>query len=222
MAYILHIDTSGDRGSFALSKDGETLAEHINTDTRNHAAVINILIDELLAEAGIQLKDIAAVAVCGGPGSYTGLRIGLSTAKALCYVLDIPLLHHDRLLLLTLNNYYNYLSEYEKFAAILPARDKEYFLGIYNKELSSVLGPRHVFEAELQQIFDEAGKNIAVTGKLNDGVDIDSYSMLNFTNSDIVEIKYWSKYAFNSYVEKNFADLALSEPFYLKQVYTHK
>jgi tRNA threonylcarbamoyladenosine biosynthesis protein TsaB len=222
MAYILHIDTSGDRGSFALSKDGETLAERINTDTRNHAAVINLLIDELLAEAAIQLKDIAAVAVCGGPGSYTGLRIGLSTAKALCYVLDIPLLHHDRLLLLTLNNYYNHLSEYEKFAAILPARDKEYFLGIYNKKLSSVLGPKHVFEAELQQIFDEAGKNIAVTGKLNDGVDANNYGVFNFTNSDIVEIKYWSKYAFNSYVEKKFADLALSEPFYLKQVYTHK
>ncbi|RYE22017.1 MAG: tRNA (adenosine(37)-N6)-threonylcarbamoyltransferase complex dimerization subunit type 1 TsaB [Sphingobacteriales bacterium] len=222
MAYILHIDTSGDRGIVALSEDGKLLAERINTDTRNHAAVINLYIDELVKEQGITLSDLSAIAVCGGPGSYTGLRIGLSTAKALCYVLDIPLLHHDRLLLMALPCIYDTSSTYEQFAGILPAREKEYFLGIYDSKMVSVYGPQHTLTEELTNIFDKTGKNIVVAGKIADESDLASISKLKFVETDIIDLNSWSKYAYDSYVEKNFADLALAEPFYLKQVYTHK
>ncbi len=222
MDYILHIDTSGDMGTIALSANGKVLAERINTDTRNHAAVINTFIDEVIAENSIKLKDIAAVAVCGGPGSYTGLRIGLSTAKALCYTLDIPLLHHDRLLLLALPECYNELSIYSNVTSILQARDKEYYLGIYSKDFQNVYGPKHIFQFELNDIFDEYGKNTIVTGKIKDEPEIAHFLIGSDMQTDKIELNYWSVYAYKCYVEKKFANVSLAEPFYLKQVYTHK
>lgn len=222
MDYILHIDTSGDMGTIALSANGKVLAERINTDTRNHAAVINTFINEVIAEGGIKLKDIGAVAVCGGPGSYTGLRIGLSTAKALCYTLDIPLLHHDRLLLLALPECYNELSIYNNIGSILQAREKEYYFGLYSKDFQNIYGPKHIFEHELEEIFDEYGKNTIVVGKINDEAEIAQFFTSLYREVHKIDLNYWSVYAYKSYVEKKFANLSLAEPFYLKQVYTHK
>src|ERR1700761_7507521 len=90
--FILQIETATTVCSVALAKDGVVLA-YRQIDERNiHAEIITIFINELIAEAGIQYKSIDAIAVSSGPGSYTGLRIGISTAKGLCYALDKPLI----------------------------------------------------------------------------------------------------------------------------------
>jgi len=89
---ILQIETATTVCSVALAKDGKTIAVK-QVDQRNiHAEVITVFIDELLAETGSHYKDIDAIAVSCGPGSYTGLRIGISTAKGLCFALDKPLI----------------------------------------------------------------------------------------------------------------------------------
>lgn len=222
MAYILHIDTSGDSGKLILSLNGKLISERTNNDTRNHAAVINNLIEELVKEADIRLKDLSAIAVCGGPGSYTGLRIGLSTAKALCYTLDIPLLHQDRLILLALAHIYNKLSSCHKYVTILPAREKEYFIGIYSDDLSNIYGPKHIFEDELSDVFDKAGKCAVLTGKNIDESVMSKFSFEKTEEVNEIDAISWAKYAYDAYVDKNFANVALTEPYYLKQVYTHK
>src|ERR1700733_2331784 len=89
---ILQIETATTVCSVALAKDGVILG-YKQLDERNiHATIITLFIDELLAAAGMQYNDIDAVAVSSGPGSYTGLRIGVSTAKGLCFALDKPLI----------------------------------------------------------------------------------------------------------------------------------
>src|ERR1700761_5444550 len=89
---ILQLETATTVCAVALAKDGEVLAFK-QVDQRNiHAEVITVFIDELLAQTGSHYKDIDAVAVSCGPGSYTGLRIGISTAKGLCFALDKPLI----------------------------------------------------------------------------------------------------------------------------------
>ena len=93
MALILGIETATKNCSVALFKDGILIAEkEHNADGYTHAEQLNLFIEEVINSANITLKEIEAVALSMGPGSYTGLRIGASTAKGLCYALEIPLL----------------------------------------------------------------------------------------------------------------------------------
>jgi tRNA threonylcarbamoyladenosine biosynthesis protein TsaB len=220
MVYILHIDTSGETGVVMLAADGKVLSQRTNTDSRNHASVINIYIDEVVKDAGISLKELSAIAVCGGPGSYTGLRIGLSTAKGLCYALDKPLLQHNKLLLLTVNQHYKFLSTYEFYLSVLPARDKEYFYSIYNNQLKSIVEPRHIFEDELGKILDETVYKTLLTGSINE--QLATNENINTIINQTVEINSWAQYAFERYNCNEIVSLSNSEPFYLKEVYTHK
>lgn len=93
MPLILAIETATKLCSVAVARDGHVLAlREVESQRHEHAEKVNVFIAEVLAEAGLSLKDLDAVAVGIGPGSYTGLRIGLSAAKGLCYALEVPLI----------------------------------------------------------------------------------------------------------------------------------
>ena len=92
MALILAIETGTDICSVALVRDGELVALRESDEERNHAKSIAVFVDELLRECGVAADELDAVAVSKGPGSYTGLRIGVSFAKGMCYALNIPLI----------------------------------------------------------------------------------------------------------------------------------
>ena len=98
MEYILNIETATKNCSVALAKEGKTiLCKEIAEEGYSHAERLHVFIEEIIAEAGITVNDLAAIAVSQGPGSYTGLRIGVSAAKGLSYALDIPLIAVDTL-----------------------------------------------------------------------------------------------------------------------------
>src|SRR5688572_30545476 len=92
MSVILNIDTALSIASVSVCRKGESLSSNINENDRDHAAWIHPAIDRSIREAELTLSKLDAIAVTYGPGSYTGLRIGLSTAKGLCYALKIPLI----------------------------------------------------------------------------------------------------------------------------------
>src|SRR5579872_492479 len=92
MGLILQIETATAACSVALAKDGELLGIKEINERNIHAEVVTLFIDELINGAGISYNDLNAIAVSCGPGSYTGLRIGVSTAKGLCFALDRPLI----------------------------------------------------------------------------------------------------------------------------------
>ena len=93
MALVLCLETATKLCSVALCRDGALLAEREAEEDRHvHGEYLNVFVDEVLKEAGLSPKELEAVAVGIGPGSYTGLRIGLSAAKGFCYALDIPIL----------------------------------------------------------------------------------------------------------------------------------
>ena len=92
MALILSIETGTDICSVALANDGELMALRESNEGRDHAKKVALFVDELLKETGVQPADLDAIAVGKGPGSYTGLRIGVSFAKGMCYALNIPLI----------------------------------------------------------------------------------------------------------------------------------
>ena len=98
MNYILNIETATKNCSVSLAKEGKTiLCKEIAEEGYSHAERLHVFIEDLVQEAGIHFKDIQAIAVSQGPGSYTGLRIGVSAAKGLCYALNVPLIAVDTL-----------------------------------------------------------------------------------------------------------------------------
>jgi tRNA threonylcarbamoyladenosine biosynthesis protein TsaB len=98
VSYILNIETATKNCSVALAKEGKTiLCKEIAEEGYSHAERLHVFIEEIIKEAGIQMKDLVAVAVSQGPGSYTGLRIGVSATKGLSYALGIPLIAIDTL-----------------------------------------------------------------------------------------------------------------------------
>ena len=92
MALILNIDTALDNAYISLAENKKGLGYAINETTKDHAAWMQPAIDKLIKESGCRIADLNAIGVSIGPGSYTGLRIGLSTAKGLCFALKIPLI----------------------------------------------------------------------------------------------------------------------------------
>jgi len=97
MAHILLIETATDVCSVAVARDGVVVSIRETGRSYSHSEVITLFVEQCLAEAGIAPADLVAVAVTSGPGSYTALRIGSSTAKGMCYALDIPLISVDTL-----------------------------------------------------------------------------------------------------------------------------
>lgn len=219
MAYILHIDTSTEICTVALSKDGTVVGTVQNTEPRNHASVLNNNIAQLLATAEMTLKDIDVVSVCGGPGSYTGLRIGLATAKGYCYTLDKPLMLHSRLLLLA-NNYNNAAAS---TLAIQEAREGEYFIAAYNSDLQPLLEPCHVHEADILEKCSVLPNKILIVGTISPTL-VEVFSAFHVTHkpTNEIDVTAWAKHSFAQYKAGIFSSLAHAEPFYLKQVYTHK
>ena len=222
MNYLLHIDTSTDAGVVAIGRDGLLIASRINVESRNHAATLNLMIDDVLSEAKIELENIAGVVVCGGPGSYTGLRIGLSTAKGLCYALGKPLLLHNRLTLLAHQGISHFRQHYDHFAALVRARDREYFFTLYSSKFECLQAPQHITE---DQFVDVVG-NFENTYMLTDASDFINYcpgvnNLVTSTNINI-DLITWITYGYKQFLQGEFENLSLAEPFYLKQVYTHK
>jgi len=98
LSYILNIETATKNCSVALAKAGKTiLCKEIAEEGYSHAERLHVFIEEIIKEAGITFQDLSAIAVSQGPGSYTGLRIGVSAAKGLCFALNIPLIAVDTL-----------------------------------------------------------------------------------------------------------------------------
>src|SRR6187431_295345 len=150
MALILNIDTAVDVASICLAKDGNVLSIARNESQKDHASWLHIAIKEIFEKNTLELGSVDAIAVTGGPGSYTGLRIGMATAKGICYALNKPLIALN-----TLHVMAN-AAKKEKADLLCPmidARRMEVFTAMYSKDLQIVKEPAAI---ELnEKSFDE-------------------------------------------------------------------
>jgi len=140
--YILQIETATPVCSVAVSQNGETIALMEADGANLHASHLTLFIEQVLADVALSLDDLSAVAVSMGPGSYTGLRIGVSTAKGLCYALDIPLLAVPTLEAMV----YGYVTQGKipalkdvKLVPMIDARRMEVYMMVFNAKLD-ILG----------------------------------------------------------------------------------
>lgn len=221
MDYLLHIDTSTNIGMVAIGANGIVQALRINEESRNHAGTLNVMINDVLAEVDITLNQLSAIVVCAGPGSYTGLRIGMAAAKGFCYVLDKPLLLDDRLTLMAYKEF-NPALNFTQYISLIAAREKEYFISIYDSNFGVELPPQHVFQEQLTELLgNEKNKYIITDVAENEFYDL-KVNNFKVDNNIKIDVKSWMFYAYEKYKCNDIVNLSLAEPFYLKQVYTHK
>ena len=213
MSYILNIETATKNCSVALAKDGKTiLCKEIAEEGYSHAERLHVFIEEIISEAGIQLKDLAAIAVSKGPGSYTGLRIGVSAAKGLCYALDIPLIAVDTLRALASKvNAVDGL-----IVPMIDARRMEVYSAVFSASFEK---KREVLaEVITENSFEDFTEKLYFVGDCNEKCKT-VLTKDNFVFLD--EIKYpsaneMSTLSFDKYKKNDTVDVAYFEPYYLK------
>ena len=146
MAILLLIDTSSENGSVALSQNGELIAFRICTDQKEQAGFLQPAIKELLEEKGITVATLSAVAVSIGPGSYTGLRVGLASAKGICYAANIPLITITTTYIMAVAGRNAFKNEYPDhrhyhLCPMIDARRMEVYLAVYDENLQVIQEP---------------------------------------------------------------------------------
>lgn len=213
MSFILNIETATKNCSVSIAKNGETLiCKEIAEEGYSHAEKLHLFIEEVIAAAGITAKDLAAIAVSQGPGSYTGLRIGVSAAKGLSFALSIPLIAVDTLQ--TLASQANVTEG--KIIPMLDARRMEVYSAIFNANLEL----ERPIEAEIitDESFSSFSETIYFVGDCADKCKT-VLTRDNFVFLD--DIKYpsaaaMSKISYAKYKKNDIVDVAYFEPYYLK------
>jgi tRNA threonylcarbamoyladenosine biosynthesis protein TsaB len=217
MATILQIETATQVCSAAISINGETVALKEQMASNIHAGSLTLFIKEVMDAAELQFTDLDAIAVSKGPGSYTGLRIGVSTAKGLCFALDKPLIGVETLRMMAAGFLAGQEAYDGQICSMIDARRMEVFTAMYDANLNVVLPTEakiideNSFADELAQgkitfIGDGAMKCAEVLQRDNA-----VFSDVNFNSA-----AHMSKLAYEAFTAAKFEDVAYFEPFYLK------
>lgn len=225
---ILCLETATTICSVALCDRNGIVALRESDIDRSHASLLTVFTGEVMKEAGIRISDLEAIAVSKGPGSYTGLRIGVSTAKGMAYVSSVPLIGINT----PLSMYHGFkmtaegkygLDKADLFAPALDARRMEVYYSVFDssgntmKEISAEIAERDTFSSFplSSRIFlfgDGASKCREVLKSENIIIDEDFR----------ISASFMQKPAYEALAENHFEDVAYFEPFYLKDFLTSK
>jgi tRNA threonylcarbamoyladenosine biosynthesis protein TsaB len=229
LALILNIETATDGCSVSLAKDGILVAIAESDEPKSHAGTLNIFIKEVIDKAEIHFSQLDAIAVSKGPGSYTGLRIGVAAAKGLCYALDKPLIAVNTLQAMTAH----FISDSPKpetgnrepetlFAPLIDARRMEVYTAVFNQRLNIIS------ETQAEIISENSFSHLLSTGKIiffGDGAKKCKAILSSNPNAIFIDdFKTSSRgmitIAENIFKQNFFEDIAYFEPFYLKDFVT--
>jgi tRNA threonylcarbamoyladenosine biosynthesis protein TsaB len=141
MALILNIDTATETASTCLSKDGEELLVLQNPEQKDHASWLHVAIGQIMESSGYSITDLQAISVTSGPGSYTGLRVGMAAAKGFCYALNIPFITESTLTLMAFAAQALWKDRVQLLAPMIDARRMEVFTALYTLDLEQKAPP---------------------------------------------------------------------------------
>lgn len=212
--YILCIETSGTNCSVAISYEGKCIAsKEINTGSFSHAEKLHVFIQSLLEEVAISSNNFKAIAVSAGPGSYTGLRIGVSSAKGLCYAWNLPLIAIPTLEILA----HSIQTDNKLIIPMLDARRMEVYASIFDAKYNEI-SPVKAQILEPNSFIEYLSSNEVIF--LGDGSDKFS-KICPHPNAIFIKDKFPSaitmcNLAWLRYQNQSFEDIAYYEPFYLK------
>jgi len=220
---LLCIETSGKNCSVALFEGLQLVSiREVHSEQFSHSENLHVFIEQVLKESNLQPKAIKAIAISAGPGSYTGLRIGVATAKGLCYGWDIPLIALPTLRILAEQVSYEF-TDIEYIIPMIDARRMEVFTAVYSHDFSPILGERA--EILTESTFDtylNKGKTIFLGDGITKFQAICKHKNAYFWENKFPSAKQMGHLALEKYQAQAFEDIAYFEPFYLKEVYLVK
>ncbi len=219
MPLILNIETSTSVCSVALSEGEEVIFERTSFEGPSHAALLGVYVEEALRVARSEGRELDAVAVSGGPGSYTGLRIGVSMAKGLCFGYGIPLINVRTLAILASTAIRMSEGAADRlYCAMLDARRMEVYAAIYDARLNLVRDiSADIVRPETYASFLEKGKVCFFGDRAAKCEGLIASPNAMFIDGIHPLAKEMAPLAKKAFEEKRFEDVAYFEPFYLKE-----
>ena len=216
MSLILHLETSSEICSIALSENGKLVDIFEAKEKNIHSEKLTLFISEIFKKNNLEIKKLRAVSVSSGPGSYTGLRIGVAVAKGICYGLEIPLIAVNTL------DSFAYLAkkqnESEFYIPLIDAKNKETYRAVYDKDLN-ILEPYDIRKFEINDFEKYLKSNtcfiLEESSKLELGEEAISLS-INQSAKNIYEL------ASNKFEKEKFENLSDFEPLYLRDFIAKK
>lgn len=224
MSFILNIDTATELAHVSIAKDGIVLKSYQNELQKDHGSFLQPAVQQLCKDTEIELKNIDAISVTGGPGSYTGLRVGLASAKGLCYALSKPLIMLNTLEVLTASAFSTandtLTEDTNLFCPMIDARRMEVFTAIYDKQLTESLSPcamilhEHSFQEQLKK------DHISFFGSGSEKWKVICHEQNASFIKVAIKPEAMGALSFTRFSMSKFYDAAYSEPFYLKEFQT--
>jgi len=212
---ILNIETATKNCSVSISKEGKTIAlKELNDGNYSHAEKLHKLIEQVVLEAKIELSDLKAIAVSKGPGSYTGLRIGVSAVKGLCFALDIPMISVNTLQSLALS-----VSIDKGYKIpLLDARRMEVYSQVFNDKNEKIRDVHaEIIDSDSFSEFLNADKVYFFGDGAEKCKEIITHKNAVFIDGKFPSAKEMSVISYEKYGKNEFEDVAYFEPFYLKE-----
>ena len=221
---ILHIDTASPRAIVMLSSNGRILGLRENLNAYDHAAFVQPAVRSLMDECSVGRQQIQCIAVANGPGSYTGLRVGLASAKGLCFAWKKPLITLSGLQIMALALRTTLAEQNMPEGMLVPmldARRMEVFFGMYrSQDIKEVIAPSAAIIDEKFLSSELREHMLYITGSgAAKWQSICTSTNATFIPEPTTDFAF-AQLALEHSVEKKWADLAYSEPFYTKDHYT--
>jgi tRNA threonylcarbamoyladenosine biosynthesis protein TsaB len=217
MALILNIDTAVNTTYVSLAKDGIVLQYFFSDDQKSNASNLHTAIENLLVQANVKITSLNAVAVANGPGSYTGLRVGLATAKGLCYALNIPLITVGTLEMMAAHIIAEAKPKDCLLCPMIDARRMEVFTAIYDCNMQEIMPPNAVV-LNMQSFAEQLLTNKV----LFFGNGYKKWENINVSNNALYDdeehfCNSLNTISLNKYIQTDFTGLAYIEPLYVKE-----
>ncbi len=224
MAWLLLIDTATEYGAVAVSHHEELIAVQENGNQKEHASFLHPAIDAVVKAAGISFHQIDAVGVTIGPGSYTGLRVGLTAAKGICYVLNKPLVAVNTLQAMALASIES--TSHMKFvkpvlhAPMMDARRMEVYTGLYTDSAEVYRIPQAIIIDNNIFVNESERYIIAFSGNCTKKMRSYLFGDQFILPESIHSMKHVAAIANKHFLNSTFENTAYCEPFYLKPFYS--
>lgn len=219
MSLLLHIETATEISSVALSENGKVIALVEERSPNSHSVVLTSQIEKVVADAHRTLNDLDAVVVSSGPGSFTGLRIGVSAAKGLCYALDKPLIAIPTLQAMAAGAAQQQQDQDALYCGVINSIKTEVFGGLYDYHAREIIAstPADIQLTSFQQHF--AGKRVYFFGNGAKKLDAAVCEQAVFIPEFINSAAYLVGLAHAAFNEKQFVSADYFEPLYVKMAF---
>jgi tRNA threonylcarbamoyladenosine biosynthesis protein TsaB len=223
MSLIINIDTATETAHVSIAKDGIVLQQLFNNNQMDHAGFLQVAIKDILSRAAISFTEVDAIAVTIGPGSYTGLRVGLASAKGLCYALNKPLISIGTLEVLAksalISPKKTLLGPQTLLCPMIDARRMEVFTAVFDQSLQTVLPPSALILTEMsfKELLEK--QPIAFLGNGSQKWQALCAHPTAIFLDTVINPFAMSELSEEKYNNSNFSDLAYTEPTYIKEFY---